>query len=266
MSTVRYSLRRDVGLAGWQVLYEQRAFWRNRVRAWFTFVLPLMFLVIFSSIFHGAHLKERGGISYDTFFIPGILAYGVITTTFVNMAVSTAVLRDAGVLKRMQGTPIPRWAYLAGRIGSTLLVVATMTALTLLLAATAYNVSVRASTLPGLLAALVLGTAVFTTLGIGIVRFIPNADAAAPVANIAILPLTFISGVWFVPETLSPTLRDIAHVFPIQPLADAVQYAFDPRTHGAGLRTSDLRTLAIWLVVGSVLMLRFLRRPQGGDA
>ena len=43
----------------------------------------------------------------------------MIATTFVNMAISTAILRDEGVLKRMQGTPLPRWAYVAARIGST---------------------------------------------------------------------------------------------------------------------------------------------------
>ncbi len=51
--------------------------------------------------------------------MPGILAYGVIATTFVNLAITTAILRDEGVLKRMQGTPLPRWAYVAARILST---------------------------------------------------------------------------------------------------------------------------------------------------
>src|ERR1039458_1082636 len=114
------SLRRDLGLVGWQIRYEQRAFWRNRGRGIFTFVFPLMFLVIFASIDKGAHVSSRGGIPYDDFFVPGILAYAVIGTTYVNMAISTAILRDQGVLKRMQGTPLPRWAYIAARIGSTL--------------------------------------------------------------------------------------------------------------------------------------------------
>jgi ABC-2 type transport system permease protein len=95
------SLKRDLGLVAWQIRYEQRAFWRNRGRGVFTFVFPLMFLVIFASLDRGAHIKQLGGISFDTFFVPGILAYGVITTTYVNMAMSTAILRDQGVLKRM---------------------------------------------------------------------------------------------------------------------------------------------------------------------
>ena len=222
-----------------------------------------MFLVIFASLNQGAHIASRGGIPYDAFFVPGILAYGVIATTFVNMAISTAILRDQGVLKRMQGTPLPPWAYVVARIGSTVIIVLLMTVLVLALGALAYNVHVRASTVPGLLATLVLGTAAFTTLGIGITRFIPNAEAAPVVVNLVILPLTFISSIWFPPSGMPNWLVQIAKIFPIRALADGLEYAFDPRTVGSGLNAQDLRTLAIWTAIGVFAMLRFLRRPQG---
>ena len=68
--------KRDLGLVAWQIRYEQRAYWRNRGRGIFTFAFPLMFLVIFASLDKGAHISTRGGIPYDDFFVPGILAYG----------------------------------------------------------------------------------------------------------------------------------------------------------------------------------------------
>ncbi len=253
----------DLKLVAWQVLYEQRAFWRNRARAFFAFAFPLIFLVIFSAIFqkHRIYLGHGRSISYDTFFVPGILAYGVIATTFLNMAVSTAVLRDDGVLKRMAGTPLPGWAYAAARIVSTVIVTILMTAVTLLIGYLAYGTHVRGSTLPALIATLALGSATFTTLGVALVRYIPNADAAPAVVNAAILPLTFISGIWFHFD-LSPALVDIAKVFPIRALADGLQHAYNPFTAGAGFAGSDLLTLAIWLVVGVIGMIRFLRAPQ----
>jgi ABC-2 type transport system permease protein len=257
------SRRRDLGLVAWQIRYEQRAYWRNRGRGIFTFVFPLMFLVIFASLDKGAHIHSLGGIPYDDFFVPGILAYGIIATTYVNMAISTAILRDQGVLKRMQGTPLPRWAYIAARIGSTVVIVLAMTVITLALGVAAYGVHIRASTLPGLIATLVLGTAAFTALGVGITRLIPNAEAAPVVVNLTILPLTFISSVWFPPTGMPKVLVDIAKLFPIQPLADGLQHAFSPLTRGAGFDGQDLRTLAIWTAVGIFLMLRFLRQPQG---
>jgi ABC-2 type transport system permease protein len=255
--------RRDLGLVAWQVRYEQRAYWRNRGRGIFTFVFPLMFLVIFGSLNKGQHVDTRGGIPYDNFFVPGILAYGIIATTYINMAIGTAILRDEGILKRMQGTPLPRWAYIAARVGSTVLIVMAMTVLTVGLGAVAYGVHVRASTLPGLLATLALGTAAFTTLGIGVTRFIPNAESAPVFVNLSVLPLTFISNIWFPSDNMPKALKTIADIFPLRPLADGLQRAFDPRTTGSALNGHDLRTLAIWTVVGVVLMLRFLRRPQG---
>jgi ABC-2 type transport system permease protein len=256
-------LRRDLALVGWQVLYEQRAFWRNRARAFFAFLFPIIFLVIFSAIFQSKtiYVGPHHFISYDTFFVPGILAYGVIATTFLNMAVGTAVLRDDGVLKRMAGTPLPGWAYVAARIVSTLIVTIAMSALTLLIGYLVYNTKVRGATLPGLIITLALGSATFTTLGVGIVRYIKNAEAAPAVVNAAILPLTFISGIWF-HFHLSSTLTDIAKVFPIRALADGLQHAYNPFTTGSGLEGSDLLTLAIWLVVGIAAMIRFLRRPE----
>ncbi len=257
------SLGRDLGLVGWQIRYEQRAYWRNRGRGIFTFAFPIMFLVIFASLDDGQHIATRGGIPYNDFFVPGILAYGVIATTFVNLSISTAILRDEGVLKRMQGTPLPRWAYAAARIGSTFATTMTMTAVVIGLGASVWGLSFRVAALPGLIVTLLLGTAAFTAIGIGITRFIPNAEAGPVVVNLAVLPLTFISNIWFPTDNLPAALKDIASLFPIKALANALQYVFDPRHGGAGLNSADLRTLAIWTVIGIFLMLRFLRQPQG---
>jgi len=259
------TLRRDLALAAWQVVYEQRAFWRNRSRAFFSFLMPVMFLIIFATIYHGQTIAgPHGKISYDAFFVPGILAYGIIATTFVNMAISTSILREQGVLKRMAGTPLPGWAYVAGRIGSTLVITAAMTLVVLAIGRIVYGVPVRVATLPGLLAALILGSACFTALGVGVVRYIKSSEAAPAVINFVILPLTFISGVWF-HSNLSALPTDVANVFPIRPLAQALQYAFNPFTTGSGIQGTDLERLGIWLVVGVFLMLRFLRQPAGGD-
>jgi ABC-2 type transport system permease protein len=272
MSTVRQStfgadrqstLARDLGLVGWQIRYEQRSYWRNRGRGFFTFVFPIMFLVIFATLDKGAHISSRGGIPYDDFFIPGILAYGVISVTFTNLAIGTAILRDEGVLKRMQGTPLPLWGYVAARIGSTSIVVGVMTIVVVGLGVTVWNLHFRLGALPGLVVTLLLGTAAFTALGIGITRFMPNAESGPVIVNLLIFPLTFISDIWFPTDQLPHVLQTIASIFPVKALANGLQYVFDPRYHGAGLSGYAVRTLAIWTVIGVYLMVRFLRQPQG---
>ena len=98
-----FALAGDLALAGRQVRYEQRAFWRNRTRAFFAFLLPLMFLFIFATIDQHSKLDGRSGISADVVVVPGLLAYGVIMATFGNLATELAASRDSGVLKRMGG-------------------------------------------------------------------------------------------------------------------------------------------------------------------
>ena len=61
-------------------------------------------------------------------------------------------------------------------------------------------------------------------------------------------------------------LRTIAGIFPIRALANGLEYAFDPRHHGAGLNGSSVSTLAIWTAIGAWLMYRFLRAPLGDVA
>jgi ABC-2 type transport system permease protein len=264
MTSVGHSTwRRDLGLAGWQVRYEQRAYWRNRGRGLFTFAFPLMFLLIFASLDRDQHLASRGGIPEDDFLVPGILAYAVIATTFTNLAMGTAILRDQGVLKRMQGTPLPRWAYIAARIASTFLVALVMTVVVVAAGALIWGLSLRVGALPELIVTLLLGTAAFTTIGIGITRFIPSAESGPVVVNLLILPLSFISNIWFPTDSLPSGLKTIASIFPIKALANALEFAFDPRHHGAGLDGSALRALAIWTALGIWLMLSFLRQPQG---
>src|SRR5579875_441720 len=100
-----------------QVRYVNKAFWRNPVRAFFTFAFPLMFLVIFTSLLgHGTvHIGSRS-VRLSTYYVAAMAAFGVITACFSNMAMTMAFQRDMGILKRTNGTPLPSAAFMAGRV------------------------------------------------------------------------------------------------------------------------------------------------------
>ena len=252
----------DVALTAWQVAYEQRAFWRNRTRAFFSFGMPVMLLLLFGALNNGGRIAELGNIPYITFFLPGILAYGIIITQFVNMAGGLAIQRDNGLLKRMHGTPLPGWAYVGGRVGSTALISIVMTVVMLVLGRVCFDVHLRAEAVPAVVVAVLLGAATFAALGMAAVMLIPNAEAAPIVANVLILPLSFISGIWY-PLTGAPQwLTDVAKVLPIEHLASALHVAFDPLNHGSPWSGNDLLWLAIWLLIGTRLAMRFWRREM----
>jgi ABC-2 type transport system permease protein len=247
----------DLALTAWQVAYEQRGFWRNRTRAFFSVGMPIMLLLLFASLNSGAHIKELGNIPYVVFFLPGILAYGIIITQFINMAAGLAIQRDNGLLKRMRGTPLPGWAYVGGRVGSTALTSMMMAVVMLILGRVFYGVHLRPEAVPAVLLAILLGAATFSALGMAAVSLMPNAEAAPVVANVLILPLSFISGIWY-PLTGAPTwLADVAKTFPVERLADALHVAFDPSNHGSAFAGGDYLVLGIWLVVGVRFAMRF---------
>jgi ABC-2 type transport system permease protein len=250
----------DLALTGWQVAYEQRAFWRNRTRAFFSFGMPIMLLLLFGSLNSGGRIQELGNIPYVVFFLPGILAYGIIITQFVNMAGGLAIQRDNGLLKRMRGTPLPGWAYVGGRVGSTATISVVMAAVMLILGRVFYDVHLRAEALPAVVLAVLLGAATFAALGMAAVGMIPNAEAAAVVANVLILPLSFISGIWYPINGAPQWVTDVAKVFPVEHLANCLHVAFDPLNHGSAFSGNDLLVLAIWLIVGVRLAMRFWQK------
>jgi ABC-2 type transport system permease protein len=252
----------DLALTTRQVAYEQRAFWRNRTRAFFSFGMPIMLLLLFGSLNSGGRIEELGDIPYVTFFLPGILAYGIVITQFMNLAGGLAVQRDSGLLKRMRGTPLPGWAYVAGRVGSTAAVSVIMAALMLVLGRVLFDVHLRAAAVPAVVVAVLLGAATFAALGMAAVALIPNAEAAPVVANVLILPLSFISGIWY-PMNGAPTwLLDLAKVFPVEHLAAMLHTAFDPLNHGSAFSGNDVLVLGLWLAVGVRLAMRFWQQEM----
>jgi len=99
----------------------------------------------------------------------------------------------------------------------------------------------------------------FSSLGFALAALIPSEESAAPIANVALLPLYFLSGV-FIPETEIPdgVLR-VAEVFPVRHAFEAMLTVFDPATTGAGFEWGNLGIVALWGVAGLAVASRAFR-------
>src|SRR3954452_11232087 len=86
---------------------ERRMFWRNPTAAFFSFILPLLFLFLFGAIFSGDQ-KTLNVI------VPGILGMSVMSPPLNPLAMTTTPLREEGVLKRIPPPPMPPVSYLGG--------------------------------------------------------------------------------------------------------------------------------------------------------
>ena len=89
--------------AGWvRTRVELLQYFREKESVFFSFSFPILMLVLFSTIF-AAQFDGDPGLSAARFFLPGMLSAGVLLTSFQTMAMSVAVERDDGTLKRLQG-------------------------------------------------------------------------------------------------------------------------------------------------------------------
>lgn len=237
----------DLALALRQVRYENRSFWRNPPAAFFTFAFPLLFLFVFNTLF---------GEGAAGFFTPAIIVFAVVTATFTNLAMTVAIARDEGILKRVRGTPLPTWAYLAGRIGHAVLITALLVMIVAAFGALLYGVDVPWGAVPAILVVLVVAAAAFSALGLALAGVMPSADAAPAVVNALVLPILFISNV-FVDMSSAPAWLDtVSHVFPVRHFADAMLELY--RSSGvAAVPWREVGVIGLWGVIGVVLALRF---------
>ncbi|MEA2185430.1 MAG: type transport system permease protein [Solirubrobacteraceae bacterium] len=236
-----------------------KVFVRNPAALFFTAILPVVFLVLFVSIFGNERSKEFG-VKVATLQVPAFIALAVVSASFVSLAIGLTSVREDGILKRIRATPVAPWIVFAGRIVTAIVTAIIVTAILVGIGALAFGVAVPTHTLPGLMLALVLGATSFCALGIAYTRLIPSEEAAPAMTNAVVLPLYFISGV-FVPSdqlhNLPGFLRFLADALPVKPFVDALLKAFNPHTIGAGIAGNDLAILAAWGVIGLVLAVRF---------
>jgi ABC-2 type transport system permease protein len=156
--------------------------------------------------------------------------------------------REAGLLKRFRGTPMPRWIYLTALICRTIVVVVCAVFVLVIVGVVFYRVPISADTVIALIVYAVLGTVTMCSLGLVATRVCPTVDTASVVGPFATLILAFISGV-FVPVALVPGwLIDIGRVFPLEYLAQGLRAAFTT-TSSTGITAENVGVLLGWGLV-----------------
>ena len=253
----------DLGLAVRQVRFTNKAFWRNPANAFFTFAFPLMFLVIFTALFgnsdtcvvHGPTRCLRS-VSTSTFYVSAIAAFSIITATYTNLAISVSFQRDAGILKRVRGTPLPAWAYMFGRIAHAILVAFLLVIIVGAFGAAFYSADIPGRTLPAFLATLAVGAASFSALGLALTGFVPNAEAAPAVVNFTILPLLFLSDIFIPIQNPNAWYVKVAKVFPVYHFSQAMKSAYFSPT-GSGWKGADLLVIGVWGLAGVIVAVLF---------
>jgi ABC-2 type transport system permease protein len=190
-------------------------------------------------------------------------ALAVITVCFNNIAVAVTFQRDSGVLKRIDGTPLPSASFFGARILHAVLVSVLLVVITAAFGRAFYSAEIpTGATLLRMLVMLAVGAAAFCSLGFAISSVIPNADAALPIVNVIILPLLFLSGV-FIPLGNNPPawMAWVGRIFPVRHFLSGMQAGF----LGSTFSWTDVLAVAAWGLAGLLLAIRFFRwEPRTG--
>lgn len=237
---------------------QQRIFWRSREAAFFSFLFPILLLALIGSVYGDV---EIDGTSAPTYLLVGLLGYGVAANAFAGLAITLVVRREAGLLKRVRGTPLRPGTYLAAVITSTVVVIGLQVVAQLLLGVFALGADWPAR--PALFVlAVVIGAASFAALGMAITAVIRSAEGSSAVVNAVYLPMAILSGVFFSREQLPAFLEAVSELLPLTYLLDLLRASF---VESESFAPSAVAAVVVWGLVGTVVAVRMFRwEPREG--
>ncbi len=260
----------DLALVFRQASFNFRGGLRNARAVVFTIVMPVVFLVLFNSVFAGNNGTTRfqgATVAFSAYFTPGIIAYSIMLTGFNGLLIALTTNRERGILKRYRGTPMPPWVFLSAQIVQTVTTIALMAIAIVVIGWVAYDVHPETGALGAFVLYLVLGSATMCALGIALTRATTTADSASAIGPFATVILAFISGVFIPVSSLPDWLRDVGRVFPLAHLAEGLQRTYFAATADAGIDWSNFAILAVWGLAALAVAFRTFRwEPQAAGS
>ena len=244
-------------MIGWQTLFykEVLRFWKvgfQTVAA--PVVTAVLYLLIFGHVLEG-HVKVYDRISYTAFLVPGLVMMSVLQNAFSNSSASLIQSKIMGSLVFILLTPLSHWAWFTAYVASSMLrglMVGTGVFLvTLVFARPEFAAPVW------IVVFALLGAALLSTLGVIAGLWADKFDQMASFQNFIIVPMTFLSGVFYSIQSLPPFWQGLSHLNPFFYMIDGFRYGFFGQSD-----TSPWLSLSIvgtaWLAV-SFLAVHLLR-------
>jgi ABC-2 type transport system permease protein len=220
-----------------------------------TIVIPIAVLLFFAGT---SVIPNAAGRPVD-FLLPGAIGLGIVASGLVNLGIATAYERAYGVLKRLGGAPLPRWAILAAK-GTSVLVLE----LVQILALVAVGVMILGWS-PGsgwspilFGVAALLGTVTFVGLGLLLAGTL-RAEATLALANGLFLGFLMLGGIVLPIDHLPDALRPIATLLPATALADLLRISLASAAPASGSASTSVAILAAWAIGAAALTVRTFR-------
>jgi ABC-2 type transport system permease protein len=251
---------------------EVRLFWRSRQAVYLNFFVPMLGMALFvylnregmlGRVFGllarslGAGGEVSGETSPMVFMTIGMITYSIITSAFEGMVPRLVRQREGGILKRLGGTPLRRWVFLAGKTLNASVLVFIEAALIFAVGLVSSDVAVVGSWW-ALAAILLLGT--FTVAGLGFIvsNLTTSPDGAVVAVHAVYIPMLLLCGAFYPLEALPGVLQVVAKALPLTYFAGPFRAVL---VEGASLAAvgGDLIVLLAWMVGGWIVAIKTFR-------
>ena len=233
-------------MTGWQTLFykEILRFWKVSFQ---TVAAPVLTAVLYMLIFGHVledHVKVFGQVSYTAFLVPGLVMMSVLQNAFANSSSSLVQSKIMGSLVFLLLTPLSHWSWFFAYVGSSV-ARGLLVGLGVLAATSFFGLPTFVAPVWTLLFAL-LGAALLGALGVIAGLWADKFDQMAAFQNFVIMPMTFLSGVFYSIHSLPPFWQGVSHLNPFFYMIDGFRYGF--------FGVSDVSPWLSLGIVGAALM------------
>ncbi|MGY8905214.1 MAG: ABC transporter permease [Burkholderiales bacterium] len=214
-------------MTGWRALFykEVLRFWKVGFQTVGAPVLTaLLYLLIFGHVLDG-RVKVYGEVDYTHFLVPGLVMMSVLQNAFANSASSVIQSKIMGNLVFILLTPISHWGLFLAYVGSSLVRGLVVGVGVLLATSVMLGLPVMVAPL-WTLAFAVLGATLLGALGLIAGLWADKFDQMATFQNFVILPMTFLSGVFYSIHSLPGFWQKVSHLNPFFYMIDGFRYGF----------------------------------------
>ncbi|MCM2340299.1 ABC transporter permease [Rhodoferax sp.] len=213
-------------MTGWQMLLykEVLRFWRVAAQ---TITGPILTALLYLLVFGQAlesHVRVYDNVSYTAFLIPGLAMMSLLQNAFANSSSSLVASKVMGNLVFLLLTPLSAWHWFVAYVGAAV-VRGLVVGLGVLAVSLIFAVPPVVQPLWALLFA-VLGSALMGALGVVAGLWSEKFEQMAAFQNFAVMPMTFLSGVFYSINSLPPFWQTVSHFNPFFYMIDGFRYGF----------------------------------------
>lgn len=256
-------MNRDLAILWRQVRHELVVLARTPIVLILAVGFPLGFFALVSAFVGNETIDARAGIRVAQFLAPAFASFGIVMSTFSFLGIGLAEARASGVVKRQNGTPLPRWAMLGGRMGAALLLGLAATALVIGAGVALYDVQIVWRTFVAVVVTIVIASLAFSALGLAVAAVASTPQVAQALTNGIVIPLAFLSDIFtFGGEGVPRWLTSIGWIFPLKHLVNALGDAFNPFLPGSGFALDHLAVIVAWGLAGAIAAAWLLRASR----